>query len=1114
MPAARSLKTLDKHFGPLHIGELTITRVEMKAMGAKVNGEAMSAQNSNFKLPDQAFLDALSFNPAQVEARIKSVDTTDSSKVATLFFELACKRSTNASHLFVASEPLVAGSPMERFDNLVGSAQKIDIQRLDSLEHMPSWVNRTKSYLQSGAGVGLQAYGIYSGMLGIAEAVKVGDLGEAAFNAGAITSELGSLILEQGLTKGGEAMFRSGGAVFNRFPVTSVGKTLSRGAGLFACVITLPFDITGAVKSFNAAAASTGKEAQDHYVNGALNVASAGISVTLGLAALAGFGSAAGPLGLAAAAVLILGAEIYRAARVVDDIDDYIDLSFHQRLRSGWFAFTHQELDQDVMDRYKITKAFSDHEQILESSAKDLLAGAYKNYVEHVVNGSFAVQLRPVKIWHYQWDESVGEKPYKVQNEPMIVTTNDTVNARDGLPADLQKVVSGELGKDKGVLWRLGDGHDQIIGVKDKPNYFSYRADPKILTGGDKNDEFYFETTDTDLDRVVKPSRISVLNGGQGTDLLAFEGSRPPHDTHHSGYDVNLQTGTVTLRGGNPSTEEIPVANIQDIENISTLHLGSNRVTGSDAANRIVANGNDYVAAGAGDDTIFIRGSYCSVEGGSGADRYYIADSAVQTTIIEDGQQTSHIEFGWPLEKIQQWRIIGNSLTVTSLRGEDGELPQHTLTITNLYKEVDSQRRLNTNLLLFKTQDGYELMPTLPVLLTDTLSHDVEVIVTVKGKRPPVVDIINGGTTLLSGKEPKHYFVSRNSRRVDILAPAQQPRTSSVIYLDYKSDEIREIRASYNVDAHKGVSDFTYLDYANVNIWIFLPLKVLNLTGIVMKKPDGRSVTGSSYLTVGIHNAHDVVLILQDGKSYRLQPPRVSYANDAADPGYRSLLAWECLVPRNGQYLFNRPPAAETYLLSTKPQRIDIAARTHQGTYVLQGQSSSYDIYPASNSIINLSTPGAMANTADASTWNIFTAGMTETVARSDVRLSSQMLQVGSVVFELPKMDEDAPVESISVATSSGNIYEVSLLFKALLLYLINAQGYADLRALRADIETHCKRSELAAKVLVKNINVTPAMSGTIYYHSTHDYWGIDSDMAYRINPEDLVIDPLEKTDI
>ena len=1105
-PAPLALKTLDKRLGPLRIGEFTISRVELQAMGATVNGEHISGANAHLEAADKTFLDALGFDPAQVESRIKSTDNPDSSKVATLFFEIACKRSPTSAPLFIASTPLAPGNPMARFDKLLGSAQKIDIHRVDSLEHMPGWVNRSKSYLQSGAGVGLQAYGIYSGLIGIAEAIKVGDLGEAAFNAGGISSEIGSLIIERGLSKGGEAMFQSGATVFNRFPATSIGKTLSRGAGLFASAITLPFDIIGAVKAFNAAAGTTGKAAQDHYVSGGLSVAGAGISIALGLAALAGFGSVAGPLGLAAAAVLVLGAEIYRAARVVDDIDDYIELGFHERLRSGWFAFTHQELDQDVMDRFRIAKATGDHRQQQQASATALLQGAYKNYIEHVVNGSFNVQLRPINVWRHQWDASAGEQPFKIENEPVVVSSDDHIDARDGLPPDLERVVSGEAGDGKGVLWRLDDGYDRVVGVKNKPNYFTYRTDAKNLTGGDKDDTFLFEVAETEFDRAVRPARTSILDGSAGTDLLAFEGARPRRETRFVGHDVHLPSGEVALRSGDPQIADISVAQIKDIENISTLRQGSSTVTGDDRANVIVANGYDTVTAGAGDDKLVIRGAQVNVDGGAGTDRYYIAETSIEATIVENGQQISHIELGWPAENIQQWRIVGTSLVITSRRGADGELPEHTLTIENVYRTLNGQRQVINNLLLFITSDGYELLPVLPALLQDLLPHTTEVIVTVNGSRPPAPCIINGGVLQPKTAQPQHYFMSRNNRRVDFSVPHGTARTSSVIHLDYNSTELLGLGITYSVDSNKGVSGFSYLTYRAFTIRLQLLAKAVFLSNVVGERSDNKTDVGGGRMAAGIETRHDVVLVFKDGESYRLVPPALSYIADSAAPGYQSRPAPECLKPRHGRYLFNRPQVTERHLLPVHPGKVDINSTQHKGKYALQGQSSIYDVYPSSNAIISLSTPGAQARTANASTWTFYSTRMTETVTRSDIRLSGNELHVASVLIELPDIDEETPVESISVATSSGNIYEVSLLFEVLQLYVIEARGYATLAALLEDIRQHRERHELASQVFVLNIGSTVEKSGHIYYNASKDYWGIDSDLSYRIKPQDLVI--------
>lgn len=1102
-----TLKSLDKQFGPLGIGEVWVSRVELEALGATVNGQKLSSSSANMKRPNQAFLDALNFDSAKVDARLKHADIADSGVVATLFYEIACKRSSDAAPLFVSAKPLPPGSGMERLNQLSNAAQKLDIHRVNTFENAPGWVSKTKSYLTSGAGVGLQAFGIYSGYRGMMEAIKQGDSLEAVYQGSSIAAEVGSLIIERGLTKTGEAMLRNGSQAFGRFQLTSAGKYLSRGAGLFASAITLPFDINDAVKSFNAAAVTSGKEAQDHYVSGALSVTGAGISLALGVAALAGFGSVAGPLGLAAAAILILGSMIYQAARVVDDIDDYIELSAHERLRSGWFAFTGQELDKEVLDRFKISKAFSDHDKQLERSAKTLLEGAYKHFVEYVVNGSFSVELKPLKIWRHEWDEQAGEQAFKLDSEPVIVGGDDIIDASNGIPANLKGSVKGTPGDDKGVLWRLDDGNDRVIGVRDKPNLFSYREGTKTLTGGSKADEFYFETTETTLNQVNAAVLISHLNGGEGSDTLAFEGRRPVTDTRHVGYDIDLHTGKVALRSHNATTPAVDVARVQSIENVSTLRNGASRVTGNDEANRMAANGNDHIVAGAGDDTIAIRGADCRVDGGPGKDRYYIADTSALATIIEDGEQSSVIEFGWPIERVQRWQIVDTSLIVTSLRGPDGEAPDHVLTVENVYQWVEGQRHLKNGQLLFKTQDGYELVLPLPPQMSAPLAQDVEVVISAIGKPNTSPEIINGGTIALTQQGAKRHFVARTGRRVEFVAPRDLAETSRIVFLDFTDAEIADVIVNYHVEKRDGVSGNTHLFYRDIDISLLLPAKIVTFKGIIHVAAQATGYSGRNSLKVTTaHLAHDIVLVTQDGMSYRLQLPDFPYLSDADEPGKKIRKAGNCLKPRHGNYLFSRPTFERHIALSAKPSRVDIEATSHSGIYVLKGESATYDVYLASNTIIRLTTPQATAKVADASTWNLYTRQMSEAITRDDIQLQDNRLWVGSALIELPSMDDDVPVESVSVVTRSGHIYEVALLFEMLQLYLINAQSYSSVDALLADLRLHRQRNELASRIIVQNIGVVPNMDGTVYYHSTHDYWGIDKHPTYRIRPEDLII--------
>ena len=1112
-PYRRTLKSLDKHFGPLRIGEILTSRVELQALGARVHGQPISPANAGMQRADQGFIDGLNFDADKVQARVKSADIADSGVAAMLFYEIACKRSVDAAPLFVADTAIDPGSAMDRLNQLGKAAQRLDIHRVDALENAPGWISKNKSYLLSGAGVGMQAFGIYSGYKAMIDAIKAGDTLEAIFQGGSIAAEFGSLIIERGLTKTGEAMLRNGGTALKYFPLTSVGKYMSRGAGMFASAITLPFDIADAIKSFNAAAAAQGKEAQDHYVSGGLSVAGASLSLVLGVAALAGFGSIAGPVGLVAAGLLIAASIIYQAARVVDDIDDYIELTFEERMRSGWFAFTRQELDKEVMDRFKLSKGFHDYQKQLDVSARDMLEGAYKHSIEHVINGAFQVELRPVELWRYQWDESAGEQPFKLDSQAAIVEGDDVIDAGNGLPANLKGKVSGSAGDDKGVFWRLGSGNDRVIGVKNKANLFSYRDDHKALTGGDKNDAFYQDVTEKELNRLRKPPHLNVLDGGAGSDTLAFEGSRPLSDTRHIGHYIDLHSGRVALRRLDPTVDAVDVAQLTSIENVSTLRKGTSRVTGNDEANRIAANGYDRISAGAGDDTIAIYGLDCRVEGGTGADRYYIASSNARTTLIEDGEQSSLIEFGWPADIIQRWQIVGTSLVVSSLRGKDGNDPEHVLTIENVYQWIDGKRQLKNDQFTFKTADGYELRVQLPKEPGDAPTQSVEPAVTVIGQAAPAVHIINGGTVEITEDGMKRHFVSRTDRPVEFVARRHTPETSRSVFLAFNNAEIVDVLLTYEVQVRKGISGTTHLYYRDINLSVLLPAKVLTFKGIVQPIPAATGYSGRNSLKVTTPRlVQEVVLIMQDGISYRLQVPELNYEDDVKHPGIRVLSTRSFLQRRNGSYRFVRPLASVKPVLTAHPSRITIEAGSHTGIYVLEGQSSTYDVHLASNTIIRLSTPGATAKTAYASTWTLYTHTLKETVTRDDIQLDGNRLRIASVTIELPDIEDDVPVESINVSTSACNIYEVSLLFEVLQLYVVDARGYASVEALVADIDAHQQRHELAAKVHVTHIGFAPGKSGTVFYSSVRKYWGLDSDPLARIKPEDLQILPPAQT--
>jgi hypothetical protein len=1087
----------DQLNGPVRIGELTISRQDLYDMGARLNGQVINANHPIQLEPDQTFINALQFDPAKVEGRLQSSQHSDT--CAGLLFELGVLRSASAQSLLSASSSELSAS-MQSLGKLLDSAQQLSLSTPSLPENLPSWADKVKSRSMTSMGVGLQGYGIYSGIMGTAEALKKGELVEAGINVGGITAEVGSLFLERGLENIGRNMMLSGGKVFTGFSKTSAGKYLARGAGLLASVLTLPFDIYTAIKAFNDAASATGKQAQDHYFNAALSLTSAGLSIALGIAALAGF-SAAGPIGIAAGAVLILGARIYGAARQVDDIDDYITLSTHERLRSGWFAFTGQTMDRDILDRYLVAKTDSNYSELLKKTARGWLDNELKDTVEAVVLGSYQVELQTVKHWKYQWDDAGGESPYIEEKEAVIKETDDAFDASEGI-SHLPGAIIGNAGEHKAILWQLGGGDDTVVGVRNKPNQFSYGAGKKTLTGGDKDDIFSFRIAADSL----QPGDLSGsrLRGGAGNDTLQLEG-KVSRDKPHQGVRIDLQTGQLNLR----ASPDTPPLRFESVETVETLADAANSITGSSLADRIVLRGNaDIADTGAGADTIVIKGPNSKANGGPGEDHYIIADKTGATTLIEDGQDPSLIDLDWTLERIQGWRIEGTSLVLSALHGIDGELPQITVTVKGIYRQEADKRLLRNDKLIVRTRDLYSLKPDLPQQLDGQDSVDVNAIILARGKPATPPQLLKGGDHVASSAPHSSYFVYRHLASTVLAVRHVSETALSTLFLDYDSHEIEAVEAQYTVRSTRNINS-EYLRYQDINLTLrFMDQKRLTLKDMARDRPGVGSNVIGNVIASGLMPTHNFVLIMRDGISYRVELPRHSYLEDQRQPGRKTIQTPRSLIERTGHYLMQQPAAHPPTVLKPQDLRVDIQAAPQAGILVLEGQAATYDIHPAADTVLRLSTSVAIATAIGTSTWNIHTQHLSETIGREHIRLSGAQLWVGHILILLPNDETgDALMETVRVFTSSGHRYDIEQEFAVVLLAEINAQAYSSIDAIQAGISLHRQGNEpMTDLVLIRHLQLRDDDSKAIYYDSVAEDWTLEGDWSRKLHLEDMHI--------
>ncbi|MHC8358479.1 calcium-binding protein [Pseudomonas sp. LB3P81] len=1021
----RVLRALDQHYGPLTIGQFTVSRIELHLMNATVLSEPLDIDNTNFRRTPQAFIDGLRLNPIDVESRIRASGNVGDYRIPTLLFEIATHRSIGAAPLLDEAQD----SHARKIDRLLKAAQKLDISDTPLPENVPGWVNKQKSKAVNAMGVGLQAFGIYSGLMGISDAIKRGDRTEATISGGAVVTEVGSLIIERGLVKTAQEMIESSGHIYKGFARTQFGLRLSRGAGLIAGALSLPFDFYFAVKALNDASQTTGKQALDHYVAAGLSLTSAALTLIIGSAALAGFASA-GPVGIAAAAILIIGSQIYSAVRLVDDIDDYIELSVDERFITGLRAAIFMSPPQHIQDRYTIAVTKDQQSKMLTKRARKWLDGQLKDTVETIVNGKVEVSLKAHRLFWFEWDaqgrESTPSKEIKV---PEIEGGNDLIDARDGVPEGHSGVVKGTEGATKATLWLLGGGNDDVIGAQKKPNNFSYDTGIKQLTGGEKDDQFLFEGGVQAL-KAPHLQTASSIKGLDGNDTLVFNGHLDGRDaTVYHGFIIDLESGVVRMEHDDGTSSQVHTM-VKSIENVETLSGASNVVYGTNSANLIVSRGNDRIYGRDGDDTIYLMGANGRAFGNAGKDHYYVAHKSGTVTINEDAGEESVIYIGGSFETIKTWSIEDTSLMVSSLCGIDGELPERKLIIKDIYKTEGDKRLLQGQKLRFVTLDGFELTPDFPEELDGTDHHSIEVLILAKGKRPAPL-IINRPEHDLSYSKHSNYFINRDTPQTVFKITKKDPDALNTLYIDYDSADMTDAQATYTIHPDT--------QYANHNATVSNITLQLNFNNKSIKfdhfTTDGHFTYSnnlrSNIMTRKIKLNHALIMTMRDGVSYRITPPHIHHAYGDT-PGIVRIDGWGMLKKRTGSYLFLPPEESKAIVLESHPQVVELPASLQNTATVLQGKGSAYHVKFESDTQLIISTPGALTKTSNASTWYLYTSLLEPNIKK----ILKNRLLIGHTIIQLPEYnDDDTPIEEIYIITGFNTRYKVDLVFDEIYLH-------------------------------------------------------------------------------
>ncbi|WP_339538409.1 calcium-binding protein [Pseudomonas sp. RA_15y_Pfl2_54] len=1099
------LKINDRIFGPIEIGPISVTRVSLAVLGARIDGQPLNGTNTFFRVPKRSFINSLQFSLNDIESIMKSATGRDSYLLPDLLFEMASRRPITSARLIREDTDRTddAGKLRSKLEKLLNSAHKLDLRHANLPKNPPHWISKAWSNFTLGSSVGIQAFGIFMGIRGLYYAYKAHDSTELKINGAGLLAEVGSIITDVTITQEATRMLKAGQNAFKDFAKTRTAIRLSRSGGLVGGALTLPFDITTAVRSFIAAENATGKAAMDLYVSGGLSVASGAMTIILGSAAMAGF-SAAGPVGLAAGALMAFGSQVYAAVRIVDDIDDYIELTVEERWRTGWFAFCFMDPDEDVHNRFLSAKAKIDHAKQLKQTARALLDVQLKDTTEAVVNGSFDVELEPTLEGRHHWLTRKWERHTVMK--PKIKDGNDIIDGRNGVTAETPGAELGIAGAEKSILWFIGGGDDSIEGVEKKPNAFYYGAGNKQLTGGEKDDFFVFQGAKINHQATLELSDRWTLKGGAGDDSLIL--GRIDLKNHHqkqpqAGYDVDLPAGTVHAITADSATESgnnrIPLGVVESIENVETVAHASSTVTGTPERNVIKAHGADIVRAGAGNDIIQLLASGAEAWGDAGADEYFVAHVPGQLSITEDGKENSIIELGCRKDLIDGFEVrADNSLWVT-LNFDMDDSPKTRVVIHDVYEEVANKRQLKNKTLTFVTKDGYHLTPDLPETITYSKREYVKAVITRQGS-PIEPTILYTPDCFIEHQRFTGYYLPRTDKNI-IFRSVKRPKEAIKLYLDYASTELTKVEVSYGAF----VSQESEIDIQCDLIYTF-DEKTLTLRNFSSFKLSADM--GFALQHMREHPNQQYLFIFNDGL---MANAGLTTTEEPSDYKTSEFMRWKHLIQlplryRRGKYPFELPEN-EPYKLSSGRACAKFSSHPAQTAMEsLEGEGGTYFLHLVANMTIKISTPGGLASArvrlSHSSTWYIDATAL----GTIEIKLTNNKLYIGSCTVHLPVYEDSADIiDRVYVTTEEGIIRTVDLSFDQIAVSGIDARYFVEPPAYPATLpDSQALLGDHELPVLHAQLYNHP--DKRVFYSFPGRHWFSRPSTASTINRSDLVI--------
>ena len=741
------LKKLDANQPPIRIGETDVSRVELYKMGINLNGDPIEAQ-----LPDdpdgKKMAGAIEVDYSRFEAFVKSGSSDVSDRASDVLAEIASLREPTVPLLKRRDGGTIPEALQQSVSKMSRHAAAIrDMQR--SNKPLPADFFSPGTPAKTGAansgGLGFQAFSTFQGLRSSIESIQRGDTTAGVIGLGAVGAGYAGVGVEVALNKVAQKVISRAAPTILSFKSSSIGKLIGRASGGAGAAFSVPFDTYNAIDSFKKAGRSTGKEAQDHYVNGTFAIANAATSITLSAAFLWGTGvaaaggalaatgasvaAAAGPAGLIVAGGLMVAQSIYSAVRTVEDIDKHTPLTGSQKFTLGLKSFLGFAPGFDVMKPYLQAKYSQEHEDKTRTHYKAFLEGPGKDLYERVVYGNTKVEvsevpgkapLTPALWWNIP---SLLLNLIKVDGKVPVANVrggNDRITApEDSWNGMSVKPVEGVQGGGRGTFWVLGDGDDVVAGSMKKHNYFSFEGGKKLITGGGADDTFNFnadarQTLEQtrqvqDTEKNGFSPKASEIWGGDGTNTLSFSGEL--HTTYsvvgetktaaYSGHVINFKTGTVSANTQASKINGVtPIAYFHSFSNAVTVENGESFIQGDDQNNHLTLNGKkDVVLTGKGANVIVVNGG-ANIVGQGGFNTYEI-NKGHQAVTINDPVE-SVIKLDYSASQVRDWGVTPEGDLVATLSGDKaGE--QRTLFIKNAYPKDSTE---DTAKPTFLTNDG------------------------------------------------------------------------------------------------------------------------------------------------------------------------------------------------------------------------------------------------------------------------------------------------------------------------------------------------------------------------------------------------------------------------